>query len=78
MRVDATLDFEFKVHFEGHKGQMGSKLGFRVINQLLVELLKSKVVQIWYKCSLGPPISEKHDSHVEKQDGRHFFKMAPI
>ena len=27
-RVDATLDFEFKGHFEGHKVNWGQNVGF--------------------------------------------------
>ena len=33
-RVDATLDFEFKGHFEGHKVNWGQNVGFYLCDDL--------------------------------------------
>ena len=43
-RVDATLDFEFKGHFEGHKVNWGQNVGFYFrddLNSIWVDLYKS-------------------------------------
>ena len=43
-RVDATLDFEFKGHFEGHKVNWGQYVGFYFrddLNSIGLDLYKS-------------------------------------
>ena len=49
-RVDATPDFEFKGHFEGHKVNWGQNVGFYFrddLNAILVDLYKSvRILQL--------------------------------
>ena len=40
-RVDETLDFEFKGHFEVHKVNWGQNVGFYLLDDLIYKSVKS-------------------------------------